>query len=87
MRTAILYSSTEADAVATAADGDNNKPRQQFKDVDVMKRGVGERVFRVAEEDNQRFLQKLRNRIDRYAPTLTGDRPGPLLFPFCLVLR
>ena len=52
MRTAILYSSTKADAVATAADGDNNKPRQQFKDVDVMKRGVGERVFRVAEANN-----------------------------------
>ena len=52
VRTAILYSSTEADAVATAADGDNDKPRQQFKDVDVMKRGVGERVFLVAEADN-----------------------------------
>ena len=52
MRNAILYSSTEAEAVATAADGDNDKPRQQFKDVDVMKRGIGERVFRVAEADN-----------------------------------
>ena len=55
MRTAILYSSTEANAVAavaTVADGDNDKPRQQFKDVDVMKRGIGERVFRVAEADN-----------------------------------
>jgi len=52
VRTAILYSSTEANAVATAADGDNDKPRQQFKDVDVMKRGVGERVFLVAEADN-----------------------------------
>ena len=90
VRTAILSSSTEADA--TAGD-DDRKPLQQFKEVDVRKLGVDERqefierVFRVAEEDNQRFLQKLRNRIDRYAPTLTGDRPGPLLFPFCLVLR
>ena len=52
MRNAILYSSTEAEAVATAADGDNDKPRQQFKDVEVMKRGVGERVVLVAETDN-----------------------------------
>ncbi|CAD6336580.1 unnamed protein product [Miscanthus lutarioriparius] len=67
VRTAILSSSTEAD--------DDGRPlrqgEQQFKEVDVRKLGVGERqefierVFRVAEEDNQRFLQKLRNRIDR----------------------
>lgn len=41
------------------------------KEVDVRKLGVNERqefierVFRVAEEDNERFLRKLRNRIDK----------------------
>ncbi|XP_062178966.1 ABC transporter G family member 42-like [Phragmites australis] len=66
VRTAILSSSTEAEA----AEAGGGKPRQ-YKEVDVRKLGVGERqefierVFRVAEEDNQRFLQKLRNRIDR----------------------
>jgi hypothetical protein len=67
MRTSIL--SAEAAAAAEAqADG----ARQQYKEVDVRRLAVGERqgfierVFRVAEEDNQRFLQKLRDRIDRY---------------------
>lgn len=61
VRTSILSSSADADAES-----------KQFKEVDVRKLGVGERqefierVFRVADEDNQRFLQKLRNRIDRY---------------------
>jgi ABC-type multidrug transport system fused ATPase/permease subunit len=66
VRTAILSSSAEA-----AADGGAKPRQQQFKEVDVRKLGDGERqefierVFRVADEDNQRFLQKLRNRIDR----------------------
>lgn len=70
MRTAIL--SAEAAASAAADQGDGNKQQQQYKEVDVRKLGAGERqefierVFRVAEEDNQRFLQKLRDRIDRY---------------------
>lgn len=91
VRTAILSSSTEADA------DDDGRPlrqgQQQFKEVDVRKLGVGERqefierVFRVAEEDNQRFLQKLRNRIDRYAPTLIGPLLPDALFPFRPVLR
>ncbi|KAL6876399.1 hypothetical protein ACP4OV_012971 [Aristida adscensionis] len=66
VRTAILSSS------GASGDGDGaGKPRRRFKEVDVRKLGVGERqefierVFRVAEDDNQRFLQKLRNRIDR----------------------
>jgi hypothetical protein len=68
VRTAILSSSAEAEA-----DGGAKPRQQQFKEVDVRKLGDGERqefierVFRVADEDNQRFLQKLRNRIDRYA--------------------
>ncbi|CAA7402812.1 unnamed protein product [Spirodela intermedia] len=46
------------------------------KEVDVRKLGVNERqefierVFRVAEEDNERFLRKLRNRIDKVGITL-----------------
>ncbi|OEL16174.1 ABC transporter G family member 42 [Dichanthelium oligosanthes] len=66
VRTAILSSSTEA-----ATDGAAKPSQEQFKEVDVRKLGLGERqefierVFRVADEDNQRFLQKLRNRIDR----------------------
>ncbi|WVZ79813.1 hypothetical protein U9M48_027347 [Paspalum notatum var. saurae] len=66
VRTSILSSAAGDDASAAAPS--SNK---QFKEVDVRKLGVGERqefierVFRVADEDNQRFLQKLRNRIDR----------------------
>jgi hypothetical protein len=80
VRTAILSSSAasaEADQAPAAAG------RPQYKEVDVRRLGVGERqgfierVFRVAEEDNQRLLQKLRNRIDR----LGGATFAPSLFP------
>jgi hypothetical protein len=60
VRTAIFSSSA-----------DEREEAPLYKEVDVRRLGVGERqefierVFRVAEEDNQRFLQKLRNRIDR----------------------
>lgn len=66
MRTSIL--SAEAAAAAAA---ETQGTQQQYKEVDVRRLAVGERqgfierVFRVAEEDNQRFLQKLRDRIDR----------------------
>uniref|UniRef100_A0A1D1YG49 Pleiotropic drug resistance protein 12 n=3 Tax=Anthurium amnicola TaxID=1678845 RepID=A0A1D1YG49_9ARAE len=46
------------------------------REVDVRKLGISERqefierVFRVAEEDNERFLKKLRNRIDKVGITL-----------------
>uniref|UniRef100_A0A0E0LCK4 ABC transporter domain-containing protein n=1 Tax=Oryza punctata TaxID=4537 RepID=A0A0E0LCK4_ORYPU len=71
MRTAILSSADEAAAAAAEAHAGGGAGKQQYKEVDVRRLGVGERqefierVFRVAEEDNQRFLQKLRNRIDR----------------------
>ena len=84
VRTAILSSVAEAEAGA----GAGGKPRQpQFKEVDVRKLAVGdrqefiERVFRVADEDNQRFLQKLRNRIDRYK-RMHHVHHHPLLLPF-----
>uniref|UniRef100_A0ACD6AER2 Uncharacterized protein n=1 Tax=Avena sativa TaxID=4498 RepID=A0ACD6AER2_AVESA len=70
MRTAIL-SAEAAAAAAAGADAGKQQQQQQYKEVDVRKLAVGERqefierVFRVAEEDNQRFLQKLRDRIDR----------------------
>ncbi|CAN6201350.1 unnamed protein product [Urochloa humidicola] len=66
VRTAIFSS-----AAADSADDDSGKQLMSSREVDVRKLGDGERqefierVFRVADEDNQRFLQKLRNRIDR----------------------
>ena len=55
----------------TPADGGDEQKRYLHKEVDVRKLGPNERqefverVFRVAEEDNERFLRKLRNRIDK----------------------
>jgi len=71
LRTGILRSIVE--------DGDFNvhhhaaaaKKKYEHKEVDVRKLGVNDRqefigrVFKVAEEDNERFLQKLRNRVDK----------------------
>ncbi|XP_057834764.2 ABC transporter G family member 36 [Cryptomeria japonica] len=59
LRTAIMQSVVEEDDVTL------------HKEVDVRKLGFTERqmfierLFRVAEEDNEKFLRKLRNRIDR----------------------
>ncbi|VAI77392.1 unnamed protein product [Triticum turgidum subsp. durum] len=70
MRTSILQAEAAAAAAASPTDG-AAEGKQQYKEVDVRKLAVGERqefierVFRVAEEDNQRFLRKLRDRIDR----------------------
>ncbi|MQL78829.1 hypothetical protein Taro_011257 [Colocasia esculenta] len=50
--------------------------KYNHREVDVRKLGLNERqefierVFRVAEEDNERFLKKLRNRIDKVGITL-----------------
>ncbi|RWV89612.1 hypothetical protein GW17_00048232 [Ensete ventricosum] len=63
LRTGILRS--------VVAEGEQGRRRYQHKEVDVRKMGVSERqefierVFKVAEEDNERFLKKLRNRIDK----------------------
>ncbi|VAI77417.1 unnamed protein product [Triticum turgidum subsp. durum] len=54
-----------------SAEAQGKGQQQQYKEVDVRRLDVSdrhefiERVFRVADEDNQRFLQKLRDRIDR----------------------
>ena len=73
MRTSILQAEADAASAASPTNGaaEEGKQQQQYKEVDVRKLAVGERqefierVFRVAEEDNQRFLRKLRDRIDR----------------------
>ncbi|XP_044961616.1 ABC transporter G family member 42-like [Hordeum vulgare subsp. vulgare] len=62
MRTAIFSAEAPAQGM--------RQQQQQYKEVDVRRLDVSERqefierVFRVADEDNQRFLQKLRDRID-----------------------
>lgn len=68
LRTAILRSAAEPA-------GEPGEARRQYhhKEVDVRKLGVAERqefidrVFKVAEEDNGRFLEKLRDRIHKYS--------------------
>ena len=50
---------------------DDNNNKMVHTEVDVRKLGMMEkqafieRIFKVAEEDNEKFLTKLRNRIDR----------------------
>ncbi|KAG6519908.1 ABC transporter G family member 42-like [Zingiber officinale] len=63
LRTGILRSA--------AADPGEERRQYHHREVDVRKLGITERqefierVFKVAEEDNERFLKKLRNRIDK----------------------
>ncbi|KAJ0964794.1 hypothetical protein J5N97_025932 [Dioscorea zingiberensis] len=65
LRTGILKQIIEG------GDGNAGAKRYEHKEVDVRKMGVNEkqefieRVFKVAEEDNERFLKKLRNRVDK----------------------
>ncbi|WOL00752.1 hypothetical protein Cni_G09465 [Canna indica] len=72
LRTGILRSVVEGGGGASEQQGAGaGKRRYEHKEVDVRKLGVNERqefierVFKVAEEDNERFLKKLRNRIDK----------------------
>ncbi|KAJ0964795.1 hypothetical protein J5N97_025933 [Dioscorea zingiberensis] len=57
--------------VLDVGDGDAGGRSYELKEVDLRKMGVNERqefierVFKVPEEDNELFLKKLRNRIDR----------------------
>lgn len=66
LRTGILRSTIGEDANA-----DQRRRKYEHKEVDVRKLDVTDRqdfigrVFKVAEEDNERFLKKLRNRIDK----------------------
>lgn len=63
LRTGILKSAVEGD--------EHDGRRYEHKNVDVRKLGLNERqefierIFKVADEDNERFLKKLRNRIDK----------------------
>lgn len=65
LRTAILT------AVADEGGGESRNLKIEHREVDVRKLGLKEReefitrVFRVAEEDNEKFLRKFRERIDR----------------------
>ncbi|XP_042434500.1 ABC transporter G family member 42-like isoform X2 [Zingiber officinale] len=65
LRTGILRS------VVAAGEAGGGRRQYQHEEVDVRKLGVNqrrefiERVFKVAEEDNERFLSKLRSRIDK----------------------
>ncbi|KAI0487906.1 hypothetical protein KFK09_027729 [Dendrobium nobile] len=76
VRVGILKSFVEdgaAEAAAAGVDGGDQIKQQRLvhKEVDVRKLTVDERqqfihrVFKVAEEDNERFLTKFRNRIDK----------------------
>ncbi|KAJ3692072.1 hypothetical protein LUZ60_012422 [Juncus effusus] len=70
LRTAILKSAVGEKENEVKNDS-GGQLRFEHKEVDVRKLGMGERqefierVFRVAEEDNEKFLRKLRDRIDR----------------------
>lgn len=63
LRTGILKTVVES--------GEHGGRSYEHKEVDVRKLGLNERqefierIFKVAEEDNERFLKKLRNRIDK----------------------
>jgi hypothetical protein len=60
-----------ADASPDGGTGSGRRRRYAHEEVDVRAMGLAQRqafvdrVFRVAEEDNERFLKKLRARIDR----------------------
>ena len=69
LRTGILRSTIED---GNNVDHHGRKKKYECKEVDVRKLSINDRqefigrVFKVAEEDNGRFLKKLRNRIDKY---------------------
>ena len=63
------YDRLRTSILQTAAEGDH--ARLEHREVDVRKLDVNERqqiidkIFKVAEEDNEKFLRKFRNRIER----------------------
>lgn len=66
------YDRLRTSILQTYAEGDPAQPdRLQHREVDVTKLDVNERqqfidkIFRVAEEDNEKYLQKFRHRIDK----------------------
>lgn len=65
------YDRLRTGILRSAADSGEGRRQYQHREVDVRKLGIAERqefierVFKVAEEDNERFLKKLRNRIDK----------------------
>lgn len=73
LRTAILTSEIDegGGGVETKDDRGRGALKFEHREVDVRKLGIKEReefikrVFRVADEDNEKFLRKFRERIDR----------------------
>ncbi|TKY48211.1 ABC transporter G family member 35 [Spatholobus suberectus] len=66
------YDRLRTSILQTYAEGDHARPDTlQHREVDVRKLGVNERqefidrIFRVAEEDNEKYLRKFRNRIEK----------------------
>ncbi|AET01511.2 drug resistance transporter-like ABC domain protein [Medicago truncatula] len=67
------YDRLRTSIMQTFTEGDQPQPgnRQQHKEVDVTKLDMNERqqiidkIFKVAEEDNEKYLRKFRNRIDK----------------------
>ncbi|XP_057978064.1 ABC transporter G family member 29-like [Malania oleifera] len=71
LRTSIFKSFMDNNGVPPAAANNTTAKLVHMKEVDVRKLDVNDRqefidrIFRVAEEDNEKFLRKFRNRIDK----------------------
>ncbi|KAH7866893.1 hypothetical protein Vadar_026399 [Vaccinium darrowii] len=71
LRTSIIKSFTDNDDYESNNDHENSYSKVVHKEVDVRNLDVNyrqqfmDKLFRVAEEDNEKFLQKFRNRIDK----------------------
>jgi len=73
------YDRLRTSIMQTFTEGDQPQPgnRQQHKEVDVTKLDMNERqqiidkIFKVAEEDNEKYLRKFRNRIDKWVSSIS----------------
>lgn len=71
LRTSIMKSFMDSGGHENMTSNNTNVNKVVHKEVDVRKLDVNDRqqfidrLFRVAEEDNEKFLQKFRNRIDK----------------------
>ncbi|XP_047160800.1 ABC transporter G family member 36-like isoform X1 [Vigna umbellata] len=65
------YDRLRTSILQTFAEGDHARPNLQHREVDVRKLDVNERqefidrIFKVAEEDNEKYLSKFRNRLEK----------------------
>lgn len=66
-----IYEQLRTSVLKEPVEGDDGRKWYEHKEVDVRNLGLAERqqfierIFKVAEEDNERFLKKLRNRVDK----------------------